>query len=46
MNIIISSKKFYSTGPVAIGKLPPFHSNTVTLCYKAISPLNGSKLPR
>ncbi len=30
--------------------LPPFHGNTVILCYKAILPwklqLNGSKLPR
>ncbi len=32
------------------GNLPPFHGNTVILCYKAILPLklpwNGSKLPQ
>jgi hypothetical protein len=32
------------------GNLPPFHGNTIILCYKAILPMklhwNGSKLPR
>jgi hypothetical protein len=48
MSLVGSWYKSYKT--VYRGNLPPFHGNTIILCYKAVLPWkllwNGSKLPR
>jgi hypothetical protein len=46
---VMKKNDFFILTPFYRGNLPPFHGNTVILCYKVILPWksewNGSKLP-